>query len=175
MASDHDRLADSIEALASAIVGNTQEMKALRDAIDDLRTEYVHAIRNSECPYLAEAQAVRRILPSFAAPRLLQHEGRTPPAAATRPDRGCQRDSRSVPPRATGSHRGNSGPGGPGRFPARDSHRPERAQLTHSVPQVIHSLRLGTPSGPHAGRARDGVPGAGETSSTGHATPVAAA
>ena len=33
-----------------------------------------------------------------------------------------------------------SGPGGPGRFPARGSHRPERAQLTHSVPQVIHWL-----------------------------------
>jgi hypothetical protein len=65
MASDHDRLADSIEALASAVEGNTQEMKALRDAIDDLRTEYVHAIRDSECPYLAEAKAVRRILPSF--------------------------------------------------------------------------------------------------------------
>jgi transposase len=35
-------------------------------------------------------------------------------------------------------------PGGPGRFPARGSHRPERAQLTHSVPQVIRSLRLDT-------------------------------
>src|SRR5208337_2523851 len=32
------------------------------------------------------------------------------------------------------------GPGGPGRFPARGSHRPERAQLTHSVPQVTPSL-----------------------------------
>ena len=40
-------------------------MKALRDAIDDLRTEYVHAIRNSACPYLAEAKDMRRILPSF--------------------------------------------------------------------------------------------------------------
>jgi len=65
MASDHDRLADSIDTLASAVESNTQEMKALRDAIDDLRTEYVHAIRNSQCPCLAEAQAVRRILPSF--------------------------------------------------------------------------------------------------------------
>ena len=65
MASNHDRLADSIETLASAIHGNTQEMKALRDAIEDLRTEYAHAIRDSHCPYLAEAQAVRRILPSF--------------------------------------------------------------------------------------------------------------
>jgi hypothetical protein len=62
---DSDRLPDSIGTLATAIEGNTQEMKALRDAIDDLRTEYVHAIRNSECPCLAEAQAVRRILPSF--------------------------------------------------------------------------------------------------------------
>ena len=66
MAADRsDRLAESIETLASAIEGNTQEIKALRDAIDDLRTEYVHAIRNAECPYLAEAKAVRRILPSF--------------------------------------------------------------------------------------------------------------
>src|SRR5208337_768185 len=32
------------------------------------------------------------------------------------------------------------GPGGPGRFPARGSHRPERAQSTHSVPQVTPSL-----------------------------------
>ena len=34
-----------------------------------------------------------------------------------------------------------SGAGGPGRLPARGSHRPERAQLTHSVPQVTPSLR----------------------------------
>ncbi len=60
-----DRLADAIDTLASAIEGNTQEMKSLRDAIDDLRTEYVHAIRNADCPYLAEAKTVRRILPSF--------------------------------------------------------------------------------------------------------------
>ena len=66
MTTDHsDRLANSLETLASAIEGNTQEMKALRDAIDDLWTEYVHAIRNAECPYLAEASTVRRILPSF--------------------------------------------------------------------------------------------------------------
>jgi predicted DNA-binding transcriptional regulator AlpA len=66
MAADHsDRLADYIETLAIAIEGNTQEMKALRDAIDDLRIEYVHAIRNADCPYLAEAKAVKRILPSF--------------------------------------------------------------------------------------------------------------
>jgi hypothetical protein len=32
------------------------------------------------------------------------------------------------------------GPGGPGRLPARGSHRPERAQLTHSVPQATPSL-----------------------------------
>ena len=32
------------------------------------------------------------------------------------------------------------GPGGPGRLPARGSHRPERAQLTHSVPQATRSL-----------------------------------
>jgi len=30
---------------------------------------------------------------------------------------------------------GAKGPGGPGRLPARGSHRPERAQLTHSVPR----------------------------------------
>ena len=60
-----DRLADAIEALATAIEGNTQEMKALRDAIDDLRTEYVHAIRNAECPYLAEAKDGQAHLPSF--------------------------------------------------------------------------------------------------------------
>jgi len=48
-----------------------------------------------------------------------------------------------------------SGPGGPGRFPARGSHRPERAQLTHSVPQVIPSLRRGTPSGSTADTAGD--------------------
>ena len=62
---DSDRLADTIENLASAIQGNTDEMKALRDAIDDLRTSYEYAVRNSECPYLAEAATVRRLLPSF--------------------------------------------------------------------------------------------------------------
>ena len=55
-----DRLADAINTLAIEV---TLEMKALRDAIDDLRTEYVHAIRNAECPYLAEAKAVRHHLP----------------------------------------------------------------------------------------------------------------
>ena len=75
MAADHsDHLADSIETLASAIESNTQEMKALRDAIDDLRIEYVHAIRNAECPYLAEAKDVRRILPSFPLDDALEME-----------------------------------------------------------------------------------------------------
>jgi hypothetical protein len=69
-----DHLADAIEDLASAVQGNTDEMKALRDAIDDLRTEYVHAIRNSECPYLAEAKAVRQILPSFPLDDALEME-----------------------------------------------------------------------------------------------------
>ena len=69
-----DRLADAIDTLASAVEGNMQEMKALRDAIDDLRTEYVHAIRNAECPYLAEAKAVRRILPSFPLDDALEME-----------------------------------------------------------------------------------------------------
>jgi len=71
---DSDRLADSIRTLASAIEGNTQEMKALRDAIDDLRTSYEHAIRNSECPYLAEASKVRRVLPSFPLDDALEME-----------------------------------------------------------------------------------------------------
>ena len=53
---DSDRLADSIETLASAVEGNTQEMKALRDAIDDLRTSYEYAVRNAECPYIVEAK-----------------------------------------------------------------------------------------------------------------------
>jgi hypothetical protein len=69
-----DRLADAIDTLASAVEGNMQEMKALRDAIDDLRTEYVHAIRNAECPYLAEAKAVRRLLPSFPLDDALEME-----------------------------------------------------------------------------------------------------
>ncbi len=62
---DPDHLAASIDNLASAIEGNTGEMKALRDAIDDLRISYEHAVRNSDCPYLTEAQTVRSILPSF--------------------------------------------------------------------------------------------------------------
>ena len=37
-------------------------------------------------------------------------------------------------------------------------------KLTHSVPQVISSLRYGTSSGLNAGKARGSVPGAGETS-----------
>jgi len=69
-----DRLADSIDTLASAIEGNTAEMTALRDAIDDLRTEYVHAIRNAECPYLAEASTVRKVLPSFPLDDALEME-----------------------------------------------------------------------------------------------------
>ena len=71
---DSDRLADSIGTLATAIEGNTQEMKALRDAIDDLRTSYEHAVRNAECPYLAEAATVRRILPSFPLDDALEME-----------------------------------------------------------------------------------------------------
>ena len=47
----------------------------------------------------------------------------------------------------------SDGPGGRGRLPARGSHRPERAQLTHSVPQVTRSLRGGTPSGLPADKA----------------------
>ena len=69
-----ESLANAIETLATEIESNTQEMKALRDAIDDLRTEYVHAIRNAECPYLAEAKAVRRILPSFPLDDALEME-----------------------------------------------------------------------------------------------------
>lgn len=55
-----DRVAAALDRLASAIEGNTQEMKALRDAVDDLRTEYEHAVRNGNCPYLAEAEGLRR-------------------------------------------------------------------------------------------------------------------
>ena len=57
-------------------------------------------------------------------------------------------------------------------MPARGSHRPERARLTHSVPQVIRSLRLGTPSGPPAGRAQGSGPRVGQTNRLGHATPA---
>ncbi len=71
---DTDRLAASLDTLAGAIEGNTQEMKALRDAIDDLRIEYVHAVRNADCPYLAEASTVRRILPSFPLDDALEME-----------------------------------------------------------------------------------------------------
>jgi len=71
---DSGRLAESIETLASAVLGNTQEMKALRDAIDDLRTSYEHAVRNADCPYLVEAATVRRILPSFPLDGALEME-----------------------------------------------------------------------------------------------------
>jgi hypothetical protein len=61
MTPDHsDRVAEVLDRLASAIEGNTQEMKALRDAIDDLRIEYEHAVRNGNCPYLAEAESLCR-------------------------------------------------------------------------------------------------------------------
>jgi len=60
-------------------------------------------------------------------------------------------------------------------LPTRGSHRPERAQLTHSVPQVIRSLRLGTWSGSLAGKAPGSAPTAGRTSRLGHATPAVAA
>jgi len=62
---DRDRLAATLDALAGAIGGNTSEMKALRDAIDDLRISYEHAVRNADCPYLAEVSAVKRALPSL--------------------------------------------------------------------------------------------------------------
>jgi len=42
---NNDRLALTIDSLAQAVTANTSEMKALRDAIDDLRTEYEHAVR----------------------------------------------------------------------------------------------------------------------------------
>lgn len=59
-----DRLADSLDTLAGAIASNTCEMKVLREAIDDLRISYEHAVRNAECPYLAEA-ALKRARPAF--------------------------------------------------------------------------------------------------------------
>ncbi len=46
-----------------------------------------------------------------------------------------------------------AGPGGLRQLPARGSHRPERAQLTHSVPQVVSSLRCGAPCGSCASTA----------------------
>ena len=66
-------------------------------------------------------------------------------------------------------------PGGPGAVARPGSHRPERAQLTHSVPQVIRSLRLGTRSGLAGDKAKDSAPRTGETSSRGRATPAVAA
>ena len=74
MPPDHDRLANSLETLASAIEGNTCEMKALRDAIDDLRSSYEHAVRNADGPYLAEASTLRRLLPSFPLDDTLEME-----------------------------------------------------------------------------------------------------
>ena len=43
---------------------------------------------------------------------------------------------------------GKSGPGGPGRLPARGSHRSVRARLTHTVPPVMDSLRAYTATHP---------------------------
>src|SRR4030065_562432 len=40
-----------------------------------------------------------------------------------------------------GGREEHAGPGGPGRSPAQGSHRPVRAQLTHTVPRVTVSLR----------------------------------
>jgi hypothetical protein len=71
------------------------------------------------------------------------------PAAPDRPaagGNGCrQRVSAGSRPTGRGGRPGQhhgtgKGPGGPGRLPARGSHRPERAQLTHSVPQATPSL-----------------------------------
>ena len=67
MPPEPDRLATAIENLAHAIEGNTQEMKALRDTIDDLRIEYQYAIRNSECPYLVEAKQAALQIPETLA------------------------------------------------------------------------------------------------------------
>ncbi|HYT57056.1 MAG TPA: hypothetical protein VEQ38_20310, partial [Verrucomicrobiae bacterium] len=41
-------------------------------------------------------------------------------------------------------------PGGSGRLPARSSHRPVRAFLMHTVPQIMGSLRDDRLSGPPA-------------------------
>ena len=67
-----------------------------------------------------------------------------------------------------------TGPGGPGRLPAQGSHRPVRAQLAHSVPQVMPSLRDGRPSEPPRRTAGDSAAAGVRTSRTSHATPAAA-
>lgn len=68
-------------------------------------------------------------------------------------------------PRTTGTG-DRDGPGGLGRLPARGSHRPERAQLTHSVPQIVISLRYGAPRGSCEDTARDSESVDCETSPT---------
>jgi hypothetical protein len=52
-------------------------------------------------------------------------------------------------------------PGGPGRLPTRGSHRPVRAFLMHTVPQIMGLLRDGVPSGPPAPAEADNAPVAG--------------
>ena len=60
-------------------------------------------------------------------------------------------DKRSASPR----------PGGPGQFPARGSHRPVRAFLMHTVPQIRGSLRERTPSEPLAPAGAGNAPADG--------------
>src|SRR6266511_2566968 len=52
-------------------------------------------------------------------------------------------------------------PGGSGRSPARSSHRPVRAFLMHTVPQIMGSLRDDRLSGPPAPTEADSAPVAG--------------
>jgi hypothetical protein len=52
-------------------------------------------------------------------------------------------------------------PGGPGQLAARSSHRPVRAFLMHTVPQIMDSLRDGIPSGPAAPAEAGNAPAAG--------------
>ena len=59
MIEDSEGLANALETLATEIESNTQEMAALREAIDDFRTSYEYAVRNSECPYIVEAKAAK--------------------------------------------------------------------------------------------------------------------
>ena len=52
-------------------------------------------------------------------------------------------------------------PGGSGQMAARSSHRPVRAFLMHTVPQIMDSLRDDTPSGPPAPVEAGSAPTAG--------------
>jgi hypothetical protein len=56
---DANRFGDGLRELTNAISYNTDQMRSLQDAVDDLRTEIVHALENIECPYRIAAKTVR--------------------------------------------------------------------------------------------------------------------